>query len=36
MNFERGSFVFAGFRYDRLIDAANYARHRQQLGLTPR
>jgi hypothetical protein len=24
---ESGSFVFAGFHYDRLIDAANYARH---------
>jgi hypothetical protein len=30
--FENGSFVFEGFHYDRLIDAANYARHRRQLG----
>jgi hypothetical protein len=36
ISFEHGSFVFAGFHYDRLVDAANYARHRQQLGLTPR
>jgi hypothetical protein len=26
--FENGRFVFEGFRYDRLIDAANYARLR--------
>lgn len=26
ITFEDGSFVFDGFRYDRLIDAANYAR----------
>jgi hypothetical protein len=26
------SFVFEGFRYDRLIDAVNYARHRRELG----
>jgi len=30
--FEKGSFVFEGFHYDRLIDAANYAHHRRQLG----
>jgi hypothetical protein len=35
ISFERGSFVFAGFHYDRLIDAVNYARHRQQFGSTP-
>jgi hypothetical protein len=33
ISFENGSFEFEGFHYDRLIDAANYARHRQQLGL---
>lgn len=32
IRFEGGSFIFEGFRYDRLIDAANYARHRRQLG----
>lgn len=32
ISFENGSFVFESFRYDRLIDAANYARHRRQLG----
>ncbi|MBB6092482.1 hypothetical protein HNQ60_001360 [Povalibacter uvarum] len=26
ITFENGSFVFNGFRYDRLVDAANYAR----------
>ena len=31
--FENGSFVFEGYRYDHLIDAANYARHRQQFSL---
>jgi len=34
ISFENDSFVFEGFRYDRLIDAANYARHRQQLALS--
>jgi hypothetical protein len=27
ISFEYGRFVFEGFRYDRLADAANYARH---------
>jgi hypothetical protein len=27
ISFENGRFVFEGFRYDRLADAANYARH---------
>ena len=30
---ENGSFVFEGYRYDQLIDAANYARHRRQVNL---
>jgi hypothetical protein len=29
ISFENGSFVFEGFRYDRLLDAANYARYRR-------
>lgn len=33
ISFENGCFVFEGYRYDRLIDAANYARHRRQVGL---
>lgn len=33
ISFENGSFVFEGYRYDHLIDAANYARHRQQFSL---
>jgi hypothetical protein len=33
ISFENGCFVFDGFRYDKLIDAANYARHCRQLGL---
>lgn len=33
IRFESGSFIFEGFHYDRLIDAANYARHRRQLSL---
>jgi hypothetical protein len=32
ISFEGGCFVFEGFHYDRLIDAANYARHRRQSG----
>jgi hypothetical protein len=34
ISFEAGRFVFEGFRYDRLIDAANYARHRGSIGVT--
>ena len=33
ISFENGCFVFDGFRYDKLIDAANYARHCRELGL---
>jgi hypothetical protein len=33
ISLENGSFVFDGFRYDHLIDAANYARHRRQLSV---
>jgi hypothetical protein len=29
ISFKHGCFVFEGFRYDRLIDAVNYARHRR-------
>lgn len=36
ISFESGCFVYAGFRYDRLIDAANYARHRRSLAATPK
>jgi len=32
ISFENGCFVWEDFRYDRLIDAANYARHRRQRG----
>ena len=31
ISFENGSVVFEGYRYDQLIDAANYARHRRQV-----
>ena len=34
ISLENDIFVFEGFRYDKLIDAANYARHRRQLGVT--
>jgi hypothetical protein len=30
--FENGNYVFDGYRYDRLIDAANYANHRRLCG----
>jgi hypothetical protein len=33
ISFENGTFVFEGYRYERLIDAANYARHCRQLSL---
>lgn len=35
ISFQNYAFVFEGFRYDKLSDAANYARHRRQLGVSP-
>ena len=32
ISFENHSYVFEGYHYDRLIDAANYARHRRASG----
>jgi hypothetical protein len=36
ISFENGRFVFDGFRYDRLADAASYARHRRPSAATRR
>jgi hypothetical protein len=34
ISLEAGCFVFEGYQYDRLIDAANYARHRRSIAVT--
>ena len=31
ISLENYSFIFEGFRYDKLIDAVNYARHRREI-----